>query len=154
MVALAVAEEPRLSCDDRELHREGPSYTIYSLAELRAEIGAERPLCMVLGCDAVLDIDTWHRWTELLDLAHIVVLARPGWELPRSGTVADWLARHALANEAALHARACGGILVQELRPLDISSTEIRELLAAGRSIRYLMPQAVLDYIEARQLYR
>ncbi len=154
MVALAVAEEPRLSCDDRELRREGPSYTFDSLAQLRAEIGAQRALCMVLGCDAVLDIESWYRWSELLDLAHIVVLARPGWALPDQGVVADWLHDNALADEAALHAQPRGGILVQELRPLDISSTEIRELLAAGRSIRYLMPQSVLDYIDARQLYR
>ncbi len=154
MVQLAVAEEPRLTCDSRELKRAGPSYTYDSLAELRAELGADRALCMVLGCDAVLDIDTWHRWTELLALAHIVVLARPGWELPSEGVVAGWLHDHALPDGAAIAARPCGGILVQELRPLDISSTEIRELLAAGSSIRYLTPQSVLEYIDAKQLYR
>ncbi|NND66222.1 MAG: nicotinate-nucleotide adenylyltransferase [Halioglobus sp.] len=154
MVALAVAEEPLLSCDDRELRRDGPSYTIDSLLELRADCGDARPLCMVMGCDAVQGIETWHRWTELLDVAHVVVLSRPGWALPERGVVADWLADNALPDEAALAQRPCGGVLVQELRPLDISSTEIRELLAAGRSIRYLMPQSVLDYIDAQQLYR
>ena len=154
MVELAVADEPRLTCDSRELARPGPSYTSDSLAELRAELGAERSLCMVLGCDAVLDIDSWHRWTELLDLAHIIVLARPGWTLPVAGVVADWLHAHALPDGAALVAQPRGGILVQELRPLDIASTEMRELLAAGNSIRYLTPQSVLEYIDARQLYR
>ncbi len=67
MVELAVAGEPRLVCDARELRRGGPSYTIDSLTELRAELGGSRGLCLVMGCDAVLDITTWHRWQELLD---------------------------------------------------------------------------------------
>jgi len=154
MVELAVAGEPRLACDARELDREGASYTIDSLLELRAELGEDRSLCLVMGCDAVLLITTWHRWTELLDRAHIVVLARPGWTLPREGVVADWLQRHRLSAASGLVQRPAGGILVEELRPLAISSTEIRQLLAAGRSPRYLLPQPVLDYIQAHGLYR
>jgi nicotinate-nucleotide adenylyltransferase len=154
MVELAVAGAPRLSCDRRELERDGNSYTYDSLAELRAELGPERPLCMVMGCDAVRDISSWHRWRELLDLAHVVVIARPGWSLPQEGDARDWLRDHALDAATQLRERPCGGILTQELRPLDISSTEIRELLATGRSPRYLMPQSVLEYIEAHGLYR
>ena len=158
MVELAVAGEPRLSCDRRELQRDGnsdsPSYTYDSLAELRAELGGKRALCMVVGCDAVRDIGSWHRWRELLDLAHIVVIARPGWSLPADGEVGSWLRDHAMDAVPNLCERPAGGILTQELRPLDISSTEIRELLASGRSARYLMPQSVLEYIQAHGLYR
>ncbi len=154
MVELAVAGEPRLTCDGRELRREGKSYTIDSLVELRKEQGAERSLCMVLGCDALLGIPTWYRWRELLDWAHIVVIARPGWALPESGEVADWLERHRLPGPAAIAQSPAGGILVEELRPLAISSTEIRQILSEGRSARYLMPQPVLDYLERHALYR
>ena len=153
MVALAVAGEPRLICDDRELRRAGASYTIDSLVELRGELGDGHSLCLVLGCDALLAIDTWHRWPELLDWAHVVVIARPGWQLPREGPVADWLKHHRLADPRGLRQRPNGGILVEELRPLAISSTEIRGILAAGRSPRYLLPQAVLEYIEGHHLY-
>ncbi|MDX1734372.1 MAG: nicotinate-nucleotide adenylyltransferase [Halioglobus sp.] len=153
MVELAVAGEPRLACDTRELRRSGKSYTIDSLVEIREEFGAGRSICMVMGCDAVLDIARWHRWRELLDWAHIVVLARPGWLLPESGAVADWLQAHRAQDAGALRAAAAGSILVEELRPLAISSTEIRQLLAAGRSVRYLVPQAVLEHIEAKALY-
>ena len=153
MVALAVAGEPRLVCDSRELEREGISYTIESLAELRRELGEGHSLCLVMGCDAVHDIATWHRWQELLDLAHVVVIARPGWQLPAAGPVADWLHRHRVAGPLPLRERPNGGILIEELRPLAISSTEIRRLLASGRSPRYLLPQAVLDYIETHNLY-
>lgn len=153
MVELAVAGEPRLSCDDRELRRPGASYTIDSLGELRAELGTARGLCMVIGGDALLGLETWHRWRELLELAHIVVVARPGFALPQAGELAEWLQAHRLDGATELALRPAGGVLLQRLRPLAISSTEIRQLLASGRSARYLMPQNVLDYIEAHSLY-
>ena len=154
MIELAVAGEPRLACDARELHRAGKSYTIDSLIELRAELGADTALCMVVGCDAVLDISTWHRWQELLDWAHIVVIARPGWELPRTGEIAQWLSLHRTDDRDALRQQGAGSIVIEELRPLAISSTEIRDLLAAGHSARYLIPESVLDYIQLHQLYQ
>ena len=153
MVELAVSGEPRLVCDAREMQRPGKSYTIDSLIELRGELGTQQGLCMVLGCDAVQDIATWHRWQELLDWAHIVVIARPGWQLPRAGDLAQWLKTHQLESSELLRQRPCGGIVIEELRPLAISSTEIRDLLASGRSARYLMPQSVLDYIQTHTLY-
>ena len=153
MVELAVTGEPRLVCDAREMQRPGKSYTIDSLIELRGELGTQQGLCMVLGCDAVQDIATWHRWQELLDWAHIVIIARPGWQLPRAGELAQWLKTHQLESPELLRQRPCGGIAIEELRPLAISSTEIRDLLASGRSARYLMPQSVLDYIQTHTLY-
>lgn len=153
MVSLAVDGEPRLICDERELRRQGPSYTIDSLIELRQEYGANRSLSMVVGCDALLAIDRWHRWEELLQWAHIVVLARPGWALPESGPIANWLQAHQVNDGAQLRTSAAGNILLLELRPLAISATEIRSLLAAGKSARYLMPQSVLEYIETQGLY-
>ncbi len=153
MVKLAVAGEPRLACDARELQRSGKSYTIDSLQELRAELGAGQSLCLVMGCDAVLGITGWHRWQELLDWAHIVVIARPGWNLPGSGVVADWLGNHRLESSQALQQRSAGGIIIEELRPLAISSTEIRGLMQEGQSARYLLPEPVLDYIQMHSLY-
>ena len=153
MVELAVRGEARLRCDPRELHREGPSYTIESLEELRAEFGPERSLCLVMGFDAMLQLDTWHRWQELLEVAHIVVIARPGWKLPTSGVVADWLSRHRSSAEEALRLRPFGSVRVEELRPLAISSTEIRTLLRSGYSARYLLPESVLNYIKEHHLY-
>jgi nicotinate-nucleotide adenylyltransferase len=153
MVTLAVAGEPRLVCDPRELQRPGASYTIDSLQELRRELGATTALCMVLGCDAVLEINTWHRWQELLDWAHIVVIARPGWALPQTGVVGQWLQQFRLPDAQGLRQRPAGGILIEQLRPLAISSTEIRALLGAHRSARYLLPQSVLDYIHSHNLY-
>ena len=116
-------------------------------------MGTAHSLCLVMGCDAVLNITSWHRWQELLDWAHIVVIARPGWHFPETGEVARWLQAHRLQDAGALCERAAGGIMIEELRPLAISSTEIRALLAAGQSARYLLPEPVLDYIRANALY-
>lgn len=154
MVELAVAREPRLVCDRRELERAGPSYTVDTLHSLREELGPRCPLCLVLGYDAVAGLAGWHRWQALLDYAHIVVMARPGWTWPAEGAVAEWLAGHRIADAGVLRQRPAGGVLPVQLRPLAISSTDIREQLAAGRSPRFLLPEPVLDYIENHQLYR
>ena len=154
MVELAVRGEPRLVCDRRELDRDGPSYTVDSLQELREELGASQSLVLIVGCDALLGLPTWHRWQALLELAHIVVLARPGWTLPEGGALGAWLVRHRLAHSAALRDRPSGGVHVESLRPLAISATEIRSLLESGKSARYLLPEQVLEYIESHKLYR
>ncbi len=154
MVELAVADEPRLRCDRRELLRTGASYTVDSLLELRRELGGDISLCLVMGGDAVARINTWHRWEEILGLAHIVVLARPGWQLPATGEVASWLDSGRMSTAAGLAQRPGGGIHIEELRQLPISSTEIRGMLAEGRSPRYLLPEQVLDYIHSKRLYR
>lgn len=153
LVELAIAGEACLRCDRRELNRPGPSYTVDSLLELREELGLERSLCLVLGSDALQGLDQWHRWRELTDLAHLVVLARPGWTLPQAGEVADWASHHLTNDAASLQHKACGAVLVQQLSQLEISSTTIRSLIAADRSPRYLLPEPVWDQIKALRLY-
>lgn len=153
MVELAVRGESHLVYDGRELQRSGPSYTIDSLMELRAELGESISLNLVMGCDAVLGINSWHRWEEILNWAHVLVIARPGWQLPERGEVSRWLAQHRLDEPRGLVEKGSGSVYIEQLRPLDISSTEIRHLLQNGQSVRYLMPEPVLDYIEEHGLY-
>lgn len=152
MIELAIAGEPRFSCDMRELERAGPSYTIDSLASLRQEIGGQRSLILVMGCDALLGLDRWHRWQELLEHCHIAAIARPGWEWPKDGELAAYLeSRRSTVPE--LTARPAGGVHITSLRPLEISATEIRRLLQSQRSARYLVPDAVHTYIHQHRLY-
>ncbi len=153
MVELALRGESRLVCDRRELQRQGLSYSIDTLESLRRELGDEISLSLVLGYDAVALLDTWHRWRELLNYAHLLVIARPGWSLPEHSTPARWLGQFATSHWQDLRDAPAGRVLVQELRALDIASSDIRTLLAAGRSPRYLLPEAVLDYIESHSLY-
>lgn len=153
MVELAIAGEQRLRCDARELHRSGPSYTIDSLIELRSELDENSSMCLIVGCDALHDLPSWHRWQELLDWAHLIVIARPGWSLPEGDELAGWIETNTDGDINGIRSRKAGYIYFQELRPMAISSTEIRDILAVGNSARYLTPESVLGYIDQYQLY-
>lgn len=152
MVERAIAGESRFVCDRRELDREGPSYTVASLEELRQELGDERGICLIMGCDALLGLPGWHRWEELLSLAHLVIMARPGWIFPDQGILGSLMRDHAGAAEDLVREPA-GSLVTQTLRPQDISATNIRALLQSGLSARYLLPESVLAYIAERGLY-
>jgi nicotinate-nucleotide adenylyltransferase len=146
LVRAAVADQPGFVVDDRELHRSGPSYTVLTLAELRAEL-PRTPICLIVGMDAFCGLPTWHRWQELLELAHVVAAPRPGWAAPTDGPLAERFAMRCAESVEALHASSAGCLYVQPVTQLEISSTELRELLAAGRDPRYLVPDAVRDAI-------
>ncbi|MDM3871498.1 nicotinate-nucleotide adenylyltransferase [Porticoccus sp. W117] len=159
MLQLAVAGEPGLQVDDRELRRAAahaearPSYTIDSVAELRTELGPQAVICLCIGMDSLLSLDTWHRWRELLDFVHLVVVARPGWTAPQSGDVAEWLKQHRIEDADQLHQQPAGKVWLETLTLLPVSSTEIRHNLAVGQSVRYLLPEAVIGYISKYKLY-
>ncbi len=152
MLELAIAGEPHLAIDAREIERDGPSYTIDTLTELRGEVGAQCALHLVVGMDAFAQLHTWRRWRELLDIANIVVVQRPVNVLLERGPVADLLrARRATLDEAKHTPH--GAIAVVELTQLPISATAIRELIRAQRSPRYLLPDAVWQFIRDNRLY-
>lgn len=152
MLECAVRGEPGLVVDGRELRRAGPSYTVDTLAEVRAEVGPEVPLVWLLGLDALAGLPRWERWRELTDYAHLAVLGRPGAELPDDPALAAFIAAHA-ASPAALAERPAGGLWFQPATRLEIAATQIRAALAAGRSARYWLPDTVLDYIVRAGLY-
>lgn len=158
MVKLAVQDNPLFSVDERETRRSGLAYTVDTLAELRAEVGSERPLCLLVGADAFLDFATWHRWHELFTLAHIVVAHRPGfpvdtWHERMPQPLAREYAARSLQQPLAVHLAPAGGVAVVAITALDISATMIREAIREGRSVRYLLPDSVLDYIQSHRLY-
>jgi len=153
LVRAAIAAEPRFSVDERELERAGPSYTIDTLADIRRD-EPTRPLCLLLGMDAFVGLPSWHRWTELLDYAHIVVAHRPGWIPPRDGALGELLARRRTAASGDLRAQPHGRLLVMPVTQLEISSTDLRRGLAAGRDPRYLVPDAVRERLLASDAYR
>jgi nicotinate-nucleotide adenylyltransferase len=153
MARLAVDGVPPLTVDDRELGRDKPSWTIDTLESLRAELGGGVQLLLLVGWDAFCGLPTWHRWQELLDHCHILVLQRPeaGSEAPEA--LRNLLAARSVADPKALKGPA-GQIAFVWQMPLAVSATQIRERLAAGRSVRFLVPDAVLAYIHAHGLYR
>jgi nicotinate-nucleotide adenylyltransferase len=146
MVEVAVADQPGFIVDDCEFRRGGPSYTIDTLVAIREE-HPDVSLCLITGMDAYLGLTSWHRWDEILNLAHIIVAHRPGWKLPDTGELGELLAANGTTSVDDLHASPCGRIYDHAVTQLEIASTEIRALIAAGRDPRFLMPDSVRDVI-------
>lgn len=155
MARLAAAGCPGLVVDEREAFKTTRCYTVETLVELRAEMGDAVPLCLILGMDQFLDLATWHRWRELFRLAHLIVAWRPGSGADRKpeGPLAEEHAARAGDDPRALRAAPAGAIVPIAITALDISASGIRCRLAARRSVRYLLPDSVLDYIQANSLY-
>jgi nicotinate-nucleotide adenylyltransferase len=152
MVRLATRNEANFIVDDRELHREGPSYSVDTLVSLRGEF-PDRSLCLITGMDAFLGLPTWHRWDEILDFAHIVVAHRPGWRVPDDGALGILLREKRTRRAEDLHERLQGNIYVHAVTQLEIASTDIRSLVAGGYDPRYLMPDSVRDVILESSCY-
>jgi nicotinate-nucleotide adenylyltransferase len=159
MVEHAIATTPGLQLDAAEAMASGPSYTITTLERLRAQHGAQRPLVLLMGADAFARLEGWQRWRELFALAHIGVATRPGhafgeWKVGVGDTPLqrELLARQGVA--ANLTDAPAGRIVSFDITPLEISATAIRARLAAGRNVRHLVPDTVLDYIDSNTLYR
>jgi nicotinate-nucleotide adenylyltransferase len=152
MVRAAVADQPGLVVDDREVRREGPSYTVLTLRELRDEAPG-RPICLLLGMDAFLGLPQWHEWRSVFDLAHVVVAHRPGWIAPVAGRLGELLAERGTQRVEDLHESVAGRIHVRPVTQLEISSTDLRDLIVAGQDPRYLLPDAVRALIRDTGCY-
>ncbi len=122
LVRAAVADEPGFSVDDRETRRGGLSYSVDTLAELRAEF-PQRSICLMLGMDAFLGLPNWHRWREILELAHVVVAHRPGWKAPTQGPLGEVMVDRGTGSVRDLHDATAGHIFVHAVTQLEISST-------------------------------
>lgn len=152
MVRVAVGAFPGFVVDDREVRREGASYTIDTLVELRAELGAEPALVLLLGSDQLRNLATWHRYDELLQHAHIAATQRGAH--PLSGFDAPVEALLAAHGRDALPDSPSGAIVFFRMPPVPVSATALRERLALGERPAELLPPGVLDYIERHGLYR
>lgn len=154
MVQCAVADEPALAADAREIESDAPSYSLLTLQALRAERGQDCPVIMTMGMDAYQTLPKWHEWRAFLDYAHILVLSRPGYDgKDASAELLEYTRQHQAASVEALLSTPSGQVFIQELTPLGISATQIRHLIAQGHSPRYLMPEPVWHYIQDNKLY-
>ncbi|MBI4938391.1 MAG: nicotinate-nucleotide adenylyltransferase [Nitrosomonadales bacterium] len=164
MTRLALQGNPAFVLDEREIRRTDPCYTVDTLTALRAELGAQRPLCLLMGGDAFLSLHTWHEWEKLFGLAHIVAVQRgvcsshDGRPLGNAINGANAALRDAYharlaPSPRALHESPAGAIVVVDMPALEISATGIRRRCAEKKSIRYLLPDAVADYIRSNHFY-
>jgi nicotinate-nucleotide adenylyltransferase len=156
MLKLAVQRDARFDVDERELKREGDTFTFDTLAEMRAERGPDVPLVFLAGSDAFARIDTWHRWQELFDLAHFAVAIRAGdeqWLSKGPGAIPRDIWPRITLNLREMLGAPAGKVMSFSMTPLAISSTALRALVREGGSIRYLSPDPVVEYIRSHNLY-
>jgi nicotinate-nucleotide adenylyltransferase len=152
MVQKAISKEPALKADACEIKREGASYTVDTLKYLHTQ-HKQTPLCIIMGIDALLGFPSWHKWEEILKLAHLVVAHRPHYQLPHTGVVADLLKKRLTNNPVDLHNSLAGSILLHPVTALEISATDIRKQISIGRNPRYLLPDSVYHYITEHGTY-
>lgn len=157
MVLRSTRKNARFSVDSAEVEAAAPSYTVHTLERLRGELGSQQLLVLLVGADAFAGLASWHRWRDLFSLAHIAISHRPGFPVETASLpheLASEFADRRLADPALLRRQPAGGIVTFAMTQLAISATQIRKLLANGLSARYLLPDAVLDYIDLQQLYK
>lgn len=147
-----IASPPQLVVDTRELACNAVAYTVDSLRQLRAEYGAKQVLAFVLGEDAFATIRSWHRFVQLFDYSHFIVLARPTQSPPANNR--DLPAGAELCSSLAdLAKRPTGGVVYFANRQYRISSTMIKNMIANQQAPRYCLPAKVWCYIRYHQLY-
>jgi nicotinate-nucleotide adenylyltransferase len=153
MVNLAIADYPFLALDKRECLREGKSYTVDSLADIRKEVGSETALIFILGYDAFLKIESWYRWETLLGLCHLLVINRPGYELPTEGSLANYIKLHQTTYVNDLSTHHAGFIYFHSMPENFISASKIRKEMITDKIFNDDIPDKVLAYIKQHRLY-
>ncbi len=146
LLQTAIKDNPGFVVDTRELERDGPSYMIDTLQSLRADFPGET-LCLIMGLDVFAGLPRWHHWQQILDVCHLVVMTRPGFDWPHDAAV-QALAAQRVSDARALQQAAAGKILLKSVTALDISSSAIRQQCQAGQCIRYLLPDAVHHHLQ------
>tara|TARA_R110000868_G_scaffold410505_4_gene698840 strand:- start:84842 stop:85471 length:630 start_codon:yes stop_codon:yes gene_type:complete len=154
MLLAAIEGERGFTIDFRELERSGQSLTIESLREMRDEVGADEPLCFVLGVDAFVEFDRWHEWQAILDVCHLVVMQRPDYNMQLSAPLQAFLDNHLSNDINELTNSPAGKILLLDNPLHDDSSTQVREALTNHSNIVEFVPKKVADYIDAHGLYQ
>jgi len=152
MLQAAIKNYPVFSIDTREFDREGPSYTLDTLKSFREELTGTT-LCLLIGMDAFLALASWHRWRELTDYCHMVVMNRPGETLPEQGELADFIRLHQVVDAERLASKTAGLLYFQQVTQLEISATAIRKLLDSGGNAGFLLPERVLEVIRSEGIY-
>lgn len=153
MLQSAVEYEPALQVDEREIQRHEPSYMVDTLESLKQDFDSAR-ICLIMGNDAFLNFNHWHRWEHILELCHIIVAHRPHYNVATQSILHNKLNMHFTQNKSDLFSQASGKIYFQKITSLEIAATDIREQIKEGYNPRYLLPEQVYEYIREHNLYK
>lgn len=152
MLKLALIDQAGFVIDERELQRQGPSFMIDTLISLRKEM-PENSLCLLMATDAFAGFDSWHRWQEILNYAHIIVVNRPEIPFTYSAMLQQFILQHKTEQKELLTTKTHGYLYFMNIPALPISATNIRQQIAAGQQPENLLPKKVWEYIEKHNLY-
>ena len=151
MVSMIAANSDLFVADARELERESPSYTYETLLDLKNEFPSGTKFFWIMGLDALIDFPRWYHAQNILQLCHVLVLQRPGYQL----TVEDsWLRSYMTDDCELLVKDDCGHIYISDTEMMDVSSTQIRNLVVEGEQPKFLLPGGVWNYIKRNNLYQ
>ena len=142
MIEQGIKDNPRFEISEIELDRDGPSYSVDSITRLKTELGDEVELYFLIGLDALTDIHKWKHPAELIDMCQVIGLTRPGYQE---------------FNWSEIERKVSGAsqkIKIIEVSQIGVSSTDVRMMVKSDISIRYLVPDAVVKYIEEHKLYK
>ena len=158
IVRLAIQKNPDFVLDEREIYRDGVSYSIDTVREFKQEFGEEVRLCFILGADAFIKLPEWNNWKELFNLCHFIVSTRPGYSLTLikellSKELREECSQRWVSNTESLRKDTSGLIFIASTTMLDISATSIRAHIAVGRNVRHLVPSVTVNYISKNKLY-
>jgi len=153
MVRTAIAEQGKFVIDAREITRQGPSYMVDTLSSLKEDFKNES-LVLLLGTDAFNGLNKWHRWEQIFDFAHVVVMQRPcdGQTASINKTLLTQI-KSRIVDSVELDKITQGKVSFLTVTQLDISATEIRKQWQQGRDIQFLLPDAVLKLIQQQNIY-
>lgn len=150
MVKLAINGVDNFVIDEREYQRKGASYTVDTLASIREDVGENQPLCMLIGMDALEHFTQWKDWQGILDLSHLVISARPGYNKIQTQ---DWMKARVTESVDDLYQSPNGKLYFADVSQYDLSATYIRKQLLDSKSLRYALPDNVGEYIKQHKLY-
>jgi len=153
MVELAIRDEPGLQVDRCEIDRQGLSYTIDTVRFLEEKYPHDA-LCLILGSDSLIGFTSWHEWECILEKAHLIIAHRPHFQLPTQGKIGKVVKKHATDQWEDLHEKKAGCIYFRGVTQLEISATDIRRQFLGQVNPRFLLPDSVLEYIQAHKIYQ
>jgi len=153
MLRAATKHCEKLSVSEFELNDAQVSYTVNTIAHFRTKF-PNTPLCFLMGMDSFVNFTRWHRWQDILVECHLVVSQRPGYDINENDEINTLLATHQTSDISDLHESLGGSIYFHHAHPLSISSSSIRQLVQTQKSITYLTPPSVENYIIKHALYR
>lgn len=152
MMAIALRNHPDFVIDCCEIDRQSPSYSVETLLYLRTQ-QPNVPIFFVIGMDAFINLPQWHRWQEILELSHLIIVNREGSVIPKNEPLAGLIEKHLIVKSCELLERETGAILFLHIPPVLVSSTKIRNMIASGKDPTDYISKEVWRYIKDEQLY-